>query len=155
MVTIPDSVTSIDNSAFYGCSGLTYIKIPKSVTDVGWYVFSYCSNLTAIYCEAESKPDGWDEDWQGIQDRKTGAKAEVHWGSTGPETIHGNFNDDSEVDMKDAAHFIGWVGAPFLPQFQINQSFDADFNKDGSIDMSTVPSSVQNRLVKENKYEKY
>ena len=37
--------------------------------------------------------------------------------------------------MKDAAHFIGWVGAPFLPQFQINQSFDADFNKDGSIDM--------------------
>ena len=106
-----------------------------SVTDVGWYVFSYCSNLTAIYCEAESKPDGWDEDWQGIQDRKTGAKAEVHWGSTGPETIHGNFNDDSEVDMKDAAHFIGWVGAPFLPQFQINQSFDADFNKDGSIDM--------------------
>ena len=37
--------------------------------------------------------------------------------------------------MKDAAHFIGWVGAPFLPQFQINQDFNADFNKDGTIDM--------------------
>lgn len=49
--------------------------------------------------------------------------------------LPGDFNDDGIIDMKDSVRFIGWVGAPFLPQFQINHSFNADFNKDGRIDM--------------------
>ncbi|MGI6759450.1 MAG: hypothetical protein ACOX40_06685 [Bacilli bacterium] len=36
---MPDSVTSIGDSAFYGCSKLT------------------------IYVEAPSKPSGWDSNW--------------------------------------------------------------------------------------------
>ena len=42
------SVTSIGNSAFYGCSSLTSITIPESVTSIGNYVFRYCSSLTSI-----------------------------------------------------------------------------------------------------------
>ena len=42
------SVTSIGNSAFYGCSSLTSITIPESVTSIGYYAFSDCSSLTAI-----------------------------------------------------------------------------------------------------------
>ena len=33
---IPDSVTSIGDRAFYGCSGLTSITIPKSVKSIGY-----------------------------------------------------------------------------------------------------------------------
>ena len=46
--TIPNSVTSIGNSAFSGCSGLTSVTIPNSVTSIGNYAFSSCSGLTSI-----------------------------------------------------------------------------------------------------------
>ena len=47
-VTIPDSVTSIGNFAFSGCEGLTNITIPNSVTCIGMKVFGGCSGLTSI-----------------------------------------------------------------------------------------------------------
>ena len=47
-VTIPNSVTSIDYSAFYGCSGLTSVTIPNSVTSIGNYAFYGCSGLTSV-----------------------------------------------------------------------------------------------------------
>jgi len=61
-VTLPDSITEIKTYAFYRCNSLTKITIPDSVTSIGEYAFSDCKNLT-IYCEAESKPDGWDKSW--------------------------------------------------------------------------------------------
>ena len=69
-VTIPNSVTSIEDYAFYGCtsltsvtipsnvtyigdsafstSGLTSVTIPNSVTSIRDYAFSGCASLTAI-----------------------------------------------------------------------------------------------------------
>ena len=83
--TIPNSVASISNYAFRNCSSLTSITIPDSVTSIGYYAFDYCDSLTSvtipnsvtsihyrafgycykltIYCEVESQPSGWDEDW--------------------------------------------------------------------------------------------
>ena len=46
--TIPNSVTSIGNFAFWNCSGLTSITIPNSVTSIGYSAFSGCSGLTSI-----------------------------------------------------------------------------------------------------------
>ena len=46
--TIPDSVTSIEEAAFYYCSNLTSVTIPNSVTNIGDWVFSYCNRLTAV-----------------------------------------------------------------------------------------------------------
>ncbi|WP_288892114.1 leucine-rich repeat domain-containing protein [uncultured Alistipes sp.] len=47
-ITIPNSVTSIGDFAFSGCSGLTSITIPNSVTSIGDFAFSGCSGLTSI-----------------------------------------------------------------------------------------------------------
>ena len=47
-LVIPNSVTSIGNYAFKGCSGLTSVSIPNSVTSIGDYAFSGCSGLTSI-----------------------------------------------------------------------------------------------------------
>ncbi len=41
-VTIPNSVTSISNGAFSGCSGLTSVTIPNSVTSISNGAFHYC-----------------------------------------------------------------------------------------------------------------
>ena len=45
---IPNSVTSIGNSAFANCSGLTSVTIGNSVTSIGSSAFSYCSGLTSV-----------------------------------------------------------------------------------------------------------
>ncbi|AKB27733.1 Chitin binding protein [Methanosarcina siciliae T4/M] len=47
-VTIPDSVTTIGDSAFYGCTALTSVTIPGSVTTIGNSVFRGCTALTSV-----------------------------------------------------------------------------------------------------------
>ena len=45
---IPNSVTSIGDYAFCGCSSLTSVTIPNSVTSIGYYAFGHCSSLTSV-----------------------------------------------------------------------------------------------------------
>ena len=45
---IPNSVTTIVDYAFYGCSGLTSLTIPNSITSIVDYAFAGCSSLTSI-----------------------------------------------------------------------------------------------------------
>ena len=47
-VTIGNSVTSIGDFAFEGCRGLTSVIIPDSVTSIGERVFAYCSGLKSV-----------------------------------------------------------------------------------------------------------
>ncbi len=46
--TIPNGVTTIENSVFYGCDSLTSITISNSVTTIEDYAFANCSSLTSI-----------------------------------------------------------------------------------------------------------
>ena len=47
-ITIPNSVTSLGDWCFYKCTGLTSINIPKSVTSLGYRCFYGCNNLSTI-----------------------------------------------------------------------------------------------------------
>ena len=48
-VTIPDSVTSIGDDAFSDCESLTSVTIPDSVTSIGNCAFASCTSLTGIW----------------------------------------------------------------------------------------------------------
>ena len=45
---IPNSVTSIGDGAFRGCSGLTELTLPNSVTSIGGCAFEGCNGLTEL-----------------------------------------------------------------------------------------------------------
>ena len=49
---IPNSVTSIGDCAFYGCTGLTELILPNSVSSIGDIAFTYCSGLEKITVES-------------------------------------------------------------------------------------------------------
>ena len=82
--TIPHTVKTIWNDAFFHCSKVTSITIPNSVTEIGPSAFCGCDSLYSItipnsvekicdgafigknlvvYCEASSKPKGWHRKW--------------------------------------------------------------------------------------------
>ena len=48
-LVIPNSVTSIGEEAFYGCSSLTSVTIPNSVTSIEKEAFYGCSSLTSVH----------------------------------------------------------------------------------------------------------
>ncbi len=50
-LVIPNSVTSIEYSAFEGCTALTSVTIPNSVTSIRYGAFHGCSGLTSIVVE--------------------------------------------------------------------------------------------------------
>jgi len=47
-ITIPSGFTSIANNAFYYCMGLVFISIPITVTTIGSYSFEYCYQLKCL-----------------------------------------------------------------------------------------------------------
>ncbi|MCQ2211714.1 MAG: leucine-rich repeat domain-containing protein, partial [Paludibacteraceae bacterium] len=59
-VTLPSTITYIGDNAFYGCYNITSMFIPRSVVQIGSQAIP--STCTA-YCEASSKPFGWNEKW--------------------------------------------------------------------------------------------
>ena len=54
---IPNSVTSIGRSAFWGCSSLTSVTIPDSVTSIGRGAFYLCKGLNSVVWNAKNYPD--------------------------------------------------------------------------------------------------
>ena len=60
-VVIPDAVTRIGSEAFIYCRNIKTVTIPITVTEIGVFAFNACT--ATIYCEASSRPFGWDSWW--------------------------------------------------------------------------------------------
>ncbi len=78
-VILPSSIQNIESRAFYECSNLIDIIIPNNVKNIGFMSFAECEDLT-IYCELESKPNGWNENWNDLNNK-------VYWYSSSSPII--------------------------------------------------------------------
>ncbi len=81
--TIPNSVKSIAESAFSGCTNLKSITIPDSVTNIDMYAFYGCTSLSDIYYSGSKQM------WNNISidegnDELTNAN--IHFGKESPKT---------------------------------------------------------------------
>ena len=47
-LVVPDGVTTINDSVFYGCESLISVVIPESVTSIGGNAFNGCTNLSSV-----------------------------------------------------------------------------------------------------------
>ena len=56
-ITIPSSVTTIEDFVFQGCENLESITLPRELSKIGWYAFYDCTNLSSIRVLAEIPPD--------------------------------------------------------------------------------------------------
>ncbi len=54
--TIPDGVVSTTFGVLYGCKDLTSVTIPESVTSIAQSAFLDCINLRIVYCESATPP---------------------------------------------------------------------------------------------------
>ncbi len=78
-VVMGDAIEIISRDAFYRCGKLSSLVIPYSVTKIEKEAFGYCRTLT-LYCRAESKLDGWHEEWDIMDFDK---RIPVVWGYKG------------------------------------------------------------------------
>ena len=59
-ISIPNSVTCIENRAFYDCERLKSITIPNSLKSIGVNAFTYCRGLEEVNYK------GTETEWQKI-----------------------------------------------------------------------------------------
>ena len=57
-VLIPDSITTIEERAFYGCEDLISLALPQGLTEVGSYAFAGCSALEEVSLPGSVKSTG-------------------------------------------------------------------------------------------------
>ena len=80
-IEISDQVQYILDGAFSWCTSLSDVFVPDSVVYMGSWVFQRNISIT-VYCEAEFKPDIWDDEWDFLLSDSSGKKylPEVVWG---------------------------------------------------------------------------
>jgi len=74
-INLPNTLVNMGDEVFVYCTNLEEIIIPNSVEYIGAFAFYFCHKLE-VYCETDSKPEGWYELWDLIV-------SPVVWGYTG------------------------------------------------------------------------
>ena len=128
-VTIPNSVTTISDYTFRSCSGLTNVTIPNSVTTIGSYAFGGCHAINQMTCLSECPPLAKANIFQGMDYEN--CKVYVPAGSI---TIY--------------LTAIGWNYFRNILEMDVVESLKCDVNGDGMVDIADVNAVINMMLGK-------
>ena len=157
-VTIPNTITYIDEGAFMSCSSLTNIDIPESVIYIGRNAFNDCIGLNRVICRALTAPaasqgifysyipDIYDQATLFVPAEGLEAyQAHEEWGrfirivpfiGAGP----GDTNGDGAINIADVTSLIDQLlGGGELPAY-------IDVNGDGVVNITDVTTLIDQLL---------
>ncbi len=118
-ITLPKSLQSIGEYAFANCTGIKTIIIPSSVTTIMSNAFSDCTNLEKVYCYHSTAAD---------ESKKYPSGVKI--------TYIGNVNNDSTVDEADTALMLKDVnGTEDISSVEKNVR---DYNMDGEVNILDI-----------------
>lgn len=105
---------------FEGCSSLESVFIPDTITTItsGDLPFKNANSSAVVYCEADSKPVGWDDSWNNT----TNGTLTVKWGYTKEQyeiETGGGFLQDDVLNAKSSSqkqvYSADFVNKNFVP----------------------------------------
>ena len=113
----PESVKSIGKRAFQNCSALEYVTIPNSVDSVGDFAFIGCNaEKLDVYCEIPTKPSTWSSYYASNNTNSSGTHFDIWWGTGAVEYSNENYkmgikNDGTLI----ITHYLGKESAVEIP----------------------------------------
>ena len=152
-ITIPNTVTTIEDNAFLGCSNITSVTIPSTVINIGDSAFLECPNLTKVELHSNDI----------VSKNHTTSSLINIFGSQVQEFVIGdeitsigdyafsNFNNLKTINIPDSVTSIGgnaFGGCVGLTSISIPKAMttikDNAFNGCSNITSVTIPSTVIN-----------
>lgn len=123
-INIPSMVEFIGSCAFSDCFALLEVAIPNSVISMELDVFRRCSEDLKIYCESESKPEGFSNYWISS--------------AANPPTAYWNYYKRGDINGNDGLDTSDYIllRRSVMETYTCNktQSLSADINSDGMVD---------------------
>ncbi|MDE5618591.1 MAG: leucine-rich repeat domain-containing protein [Clostridia bacterium] len=140
-IILPNGVTSIGSYAVSYCSSLMSIIIPNSVTSISVCAFENCDKLI-IFCEAASKPSGWNSNWNysnrpviwGFNYKSGGVTEDgIIWGLTHniEIVVAGYIGNDTQIEIPNA-----------INGYSVTTINSGAFSGCSGITSITIPNSV-------------
>ena len=151
-ITIPNSVTSIGEYAFSGCSGLISVTIPNSVTSIGSSAFLDCTGLVSVTV-FNPTPVVITQNVFTIRKNATlyvpkGSKSAYEVADYWKEfmeiveiddIIPGDANKDKQVNVTDIVAMVNYI----MNKPSTDFDFDAaDVNEDGEVNVTDIVATV-------------